>query len=157
MPPGSYGWGTNPPKAHFMGCHAGRNIGGTIGVSRRGDWLNCLNSENSTKPPFWPKIDPGFMAFNGLGGVLSQQGESMEAYGHEFCPPQCVNDCAFFKYGHFNGCGVSTGRGFYGYNSGTTNAVGPNPNCGTDYIKKDRNINMCSYLWCGDTTTTSTT
>lgn len=153
-------------QANFQYCEQGVRKGGQVGVLAAGGYMNCLGSENASKPSFWSQngavekapfpnyatngqVYPKFAVPRYNAGYISKF--SMTAYGHEYCPTSCVNDCAFFRYGNFEQCG-STGA-YHGYNGGRA-ADGPNKNCLLGTVQGRM---FDSYHWCGTTTTTTTT
>jgi len=135
---------------HYLGCHQGRNLGGAVGRFV-GPWMNCFNSENATKPAYYD-LDPAFVAAN-IGRLPSYIDAKLQGYGNEFCPDECVNDCALFKLGMFNDCGFTEGRPWRGYSGGSTRDVGPNPACREGVATP---FGTSTYLWCGEPTTTTT-
>lgn len=144
---------------HFQGCEQGKRLG--VGLGRfRGAWMDCFGSENATKaplvPPEWDSMKENPASQGGFKYpvmALPHRAWSMTPYGHEACPRDCVNDCAFFQYGNFNHCGVTTARGWTGYNRGNGPEVGSNPRCNTDYLWPGQ---ISVYVWCGEPTTTTT-
>merc|ERR1719158_177201 len=109
--------------AQFSYCEQGKNRGGQVGVLQ--GWtgiMNCLGSENSSKPSFWSQngvveqapfpnqatngqVYPKFVVPRFAGSIYEKN--SMAPYGHEYCPTGCENDCAFFRFGNFEQCGVT--------------------------------------------------
>jgi hypothetical protein len=156
--------GPNSVLRHFEACEQGKKLPGPVGSwNPRTAFMNCLGSENSTKapilPPEWDAMkdhpqygeDRRFWYPNMRGGY---EVWSMTPYGYEYCPVDCVNDCAFFQNGNFNHCGVTGLRGWTGYNRGNGPEVGPTLRCNTDYTWGGE---VHAYLWCGERTTTTTT
>jgi hypothetical protein len=144
-------------NAHYGGCITGRNIGGAYGSSPIGKWgvqtqQNCLNGPDSDKPGFF-SVDVAWVTEH--FAISAPWDITQTGYQHEFCPADCVNDCAMFKNGLFKACGSTAGLGWTGYNGATTNAVGPNPKCPLGKMHRDRGI--ASFTWCGEPTTTTTT
>jgi len=158
------GMGRGGPR-HFVACEQGKRVPGAVGAQPKVAWMNCLGSENATKAPLNPAGDglkdnplvgtdrrlkyPDFRVAPALYPKWS-----MTPYGYEYCPVDCVNDCAFFQHGNFNLCGVSAPvSGWSGYNRQNSPAVGSNPRCNTDYGWPGQ---ISVYLWCGERTTTTT-
>merc|ERR1719478_1847758 len=139
--------GINMGRAHKPGTN---NLGG---------WIDCRNSENATKKPFWSETDNVDLVKkmmetkpNGRGGywpTQNYQGSGTMNMGHEFCPPGCVNDCVAFKWGNVNHCGATGhGLGWGGYDGAKTNEKGPNKLCPLG--KVFNNNGYYSQTWCGD-------
>jgi len=156
-------------QVNFAYCLPGERKGGTpIGTLIPGNsgFMNCLGSENASKPTFWSQngaVDkmpyPNY-ATNGqvyprfpFPWLKQMEKYHLTAYGHEYCPAGCENDCAYFKFGNFLQCGV-TGMKWNGYNNEWAPGSGPNKNCREGIVQ---GRTLTSYHWCGATTTTTTT
>jgi hypothetical protein len=111
---------------------------------------NCNGGPDSNKPPL-DSTDPAWVKQN-IGNLPVDT--SQLAYQNEYCPADCVNDCAQFKFGMFSACGSTSGVSWAGYNGGRTNAVGPNARCPLGSMGRFGTI---TYTWCGERTTTTTT
>lgn len=145
----------NNKRAHFLSCVPGDGRGREpfpgYQVGKHGGFVKCLGSENATKTPFWPTTwsneekEQRQIAYTGRphAGLVGDG----HGWGNEFCPEGCVNDCAEFKLGAFMTCGMNLGRGWSGYNGGTTNAVGPNYHCPQNVVFGTGHM---AYTWCGE-------
>jgi hypothetical protein len=138
-------------RMHYLGCQQGMNRGGAIGSFSFHDcYMNCFNGPDSDKPAI-TSSDPAWPAQN----KINMQGidPSQTFYQNEFCPADCVNDCAFFKLGQFLGCGfipppiMST--------SGRPSAYCPVGKIGA--LQQYGAVGASSWTWCGEPTTTTTT
>lgn len=143
-----------PAMLHFLACDPGSGVGeatltnaslGRLG----GKWLKCLNSENSSKPFQWagklPTLD--FYKTNGLMTWVGHERADLNGFGNEYCPDDCVDDCASFKWGSFDTCGATGANKWEGYNGGASKAVGPNPMCREGVVTVSNG--MVSRMWCG--------
>jgi len=145
-------------RFHYLGCVQGMNRGGAIGsLSFHDCYQNCFNGPDSHKPAI-TSSDPAWIAQNNI--QMGQIDPSQTFYQNEFCPAECVNDCATFKLGQFLGCGSTMGTGWAGYNGATTRDGGPNPMCSVGVMAASTQFGrtgQTSYTWCGEPTTTTTT
>lgn len=154
-----FGYDPNHKKPHFLACATPQRSAKAPGspatlVSGFTGFINCVNSENSTKPNIWTDFFP-------MPELQSKIGASHAApvwgdhsgYSNEFCPDDCVNDCAMFKLGGFTTCGrKNDGFEWQGYNgAGNT---GPSPFCPEGQVAA---TGQTAWTWCGSTTTTTTT
>lgn len=135
---------------HFLGCLVGSAAGSAAVVNPAGGILRCLNSESATKPAYWPPV-PDEIKTAMRPKVGAEWG--LEAYGKEYCPDDCVNDCAAFKFGNFLWCGDTDPRksGIY---DGSPSNNGPNRKCQVDEVTWMGA--MITTTWCGERTTTTT-
>jgi hypothetical protein len=140
--------------AHFIGCIQGLNRGGAFGSWQVHNHMqNCNNGPDSKSPTFFSS-DAEWVQQN-IGTLSSGINDATQtAYGQEWCPANCVNDCAMFKNGQFLACGMTDpAQKWAGYNGANTN-IGPNPMCQIGVMKT---FYTSSYTWCGEPTTTTTT
>jgi hypothetical protein len=156
-------------KMNFYVCAPGKDLGVPIGKFQNGltfTYMQCLGSENATKPPFFQEHDmewkttvgprkPGMVRNGWNGGKYPTKGESMEGFGFEYCPDDCVNDCALFKWGNFHQCGTGDGRNSIQWFYDNTANPHENQNCKADAATY-KGVGTESYLWCGERTTTTT-
>merc|ERR1719174_547140 len=117
-----------PDKKQFQSCWQGKNYGGVPGTwyNKKQGLMNCFGSENATKPSFFPQ--PPTEQLTKWKYQLKPWGhlEGLRAEGNEYCPKDCVDDCAGFKLGNFLGCGFNrTAATWAGYDGKGTNN-GPN-------------------------------
>jgi len=135
----------------------GMNRGGAFGSwTVHNHYQNCNNGPDSKKPAFWDNAEgaANLLKWRGALGLSMPVDMTMSAYGNEYCPTGCVNDCAAFKLGNLYTCGSQKGIGWQGYNGGTTKAAGPNPFCPLGSVARRGETTM---TWCGEPTTTTTT
>jgi hypothetical protein len=105
-------------------------------------------AEKDEKRLAWGTNDDGVTKSWNSGGW---QGDG-QGWGNEFCPVDCVNDCAEFKLGGFLSCGMNLGRGWFGYSgSGSqnhnNNEAGPNSHCPQNVIS---GTGHQAWTWCGE-------
>jgi len=152
-------------QRHFAKCHPGKKLPGSIGSSGATGWVNCLGSENATKPYLWSEASDKWTKdpLRGTGRWANkkvptlrkhEEAYSMTPYGYEYCPIGCVNDCAYFKYGNLHQCGT-TSAGWNGYDGKSSPSVGSNKRCNVDHVTYWNAVQTA--VWCGEPTTTTTT
>jgi len=133
---------------HFVACVTGSAAGATT-LHPAGGVLKCLGNENATKPKFWSPVP------DELDQVMRPKAGAkfgMEAYGREYCPDDCVDDCAAFKWGNFLWCGSTGGAGAVIYDRQNENN-GPNRQCDIGDINWIGA--QVTTTWCGPRTTTT--
>jgi len=115
--------------------------------------MDCRNSENKSKAPVNPYVDTGEGGPAKKSGMVSTW--TLINNGKVQCPPGCVNDCAYFKYGNLHSCGALSG-GWLFYRGGYRKM---HPTYCPEGVKNWNSgvLPQQQTIWCGEPPTTTTT